>query len=71
MKARNKHKAVILMTVEVHELLESGECSGRPVKTEELLKYGISPKQTISITGETKDFCLRKLSEKINEFKTD
>ena len=67
---RNKHKAVILMTIEVHEVLKNGECSGNPVKTAELQKYNILPKQVISVEGENKDLCLKKLAEKIDEFKS-
>ena len=69
MGARNKHKAVILMHVEVHEVLDSGECSGIPVKTAELAQYGISPKEKFSVTGENKDLLLKKLSERLNELK--
>ena len=36
--ARKQHKAVILMNIEIHEVLDSGECSGKPVSAEELKK---------------------------------
>lgn len=67
--ARKQHKAVILMTVEVHEVLDSGECSGKPVSAAELKKYGIVGKSVQQITGQNKDDCLKKLKRTIDEFK--
>jgi hypothetical protein len=66
--ARKKHKAVMLITVEVHEVLDSGECSGKPVSAGELKKFGIDTKSVKQITGENKDNCLKKLKKVFDEF---
>jgi hypothetical protein len=67
--ARKQHKAVILMNIEIHEVLDSGECSGKPVSAEELKKFGITGKSVQQLTGENKDDCLKKLKRLIDEFK--
>lgn len=67
--ARKPHKAVILMTVEIHEVLDNGECSGKPLNSSELEPMGIKPKQLLQVNGQNKDDCLKKLKRIIDEFK--
>ncbi len=67
--ARKPHKAVILMTVEVHEVLDTGECSGKPISSDELSKFKIKTKQILEVNGQNKQDCLEKLQRAINEFK--
>ncbi len=67
--ARKQHKAVILMTVEVHEVLDTGECCGIPVSENELQKYKLAGKQVLQVNGQNKDDCLKKLKGLIDGFK--
>lgn len=63
------HKAVILMTIEVHDVLPTGECSGNIVSSDVLSEYGIKPKTLLSVDGNSKEECLSKLRDKINAFR--
>lgn len=67
-EARAPHKAVILIQIEVHEVLPTGECSGRLVPVSELAEVGIKPKQVISVSGFNKHDCLQKLKKELDEF---
>ena len=67
--AKQEHKAVVLFQVEVHEVLETGECSGKLVPKSELEKYGIKPKQVLSVSGQNRTDCLKKLKGIIDGFK--
>ena len=70
MSAKDKHKAVILLSnVEVHALLETGECSGVPVPKAELEEYGIKFPLVIEVEGFDKHECLKNLKNKIQELK--
>jgi hypothetical protein len=55
------HKAVMLLHITVHEVLESGECAARPVSEDDLQQYGLSPKMVLSCTGFDLNNCLTKL----------
>ena len=66
--ARKEHKAVVLMTIEIHEVLPTGECCGFPVPPEELKEYGLNPKAVLTLTGQTKEECLKKLKKVLNDF---
>lgn len=67
-EARSPHKAVCLLTIEVHEQLPSGECSGKLVTSKEMAEFGIKPKMIISCSGFDRQDCLRKLKKAIDEF---
>jgi len=64
----NKYKAILLVRLEVHEVLPSGECQGQPVPLTELQEHNLKSKFTITLEGFDKDDCLRKLKEKLDEF---
>lgn len=64
-----KHRAVILMDIELCEVLQSGESSGRPMTKEELKAEGLSKVTTVAVEGDSRDECIRKLKEKINGFR--
>lgn len=66
--AKAPHKAVILMRMEVHEVLDTGECSGKLVGPKTLEKYGMKPKQVVTISGQTQEQCLKKLKEVLDGF---
>lgn len=66
---RNKHGASILLRMEVFEVLNTGEFSGIPLSKEELSNYGISPSEKINIYGDTKELCLKKIKEKLDDLR--
>lgn len=68
MSNSSPHKAVILLTVEVHEILPSGECSGQPVPNNILKEHGLKRNMVVSVDGHDMDDCLKKLKEKIDGF---
>lgn len=65
------HQAVISIQLEVHSLLDTGECSGRVVHRNVLAEYGIQDAFLSTITGVTLDDCLQKLATKLGELKDD
>ncbi len=64
-----KHRAVILLNIEVHPLNDDGACSGQSVSNQILKDSGVSRYTTVSVDGFDLDDCLRKLKEKISEFR--
>lgn len=69
MTVKSKHQAIVLIKVEAHDVLSTGECSGNPVPASTLSEYGLKPTESFSISGEDRDDCLRKLKEKIDVFR--
>lgn len=63
--ARAPHKAILHITLEVHEVLKSGECSGNTVSDKDLQEYNIRPKFLLSVDGIDKFKCLEKLKNKL------
>jgi hypothetical protein len=64
------HKAVISCMLDVHPLLNTGECSGNIVDNETLKQYGINQTSfIISIDGFNMEECLNKLKTKLTIFK--
>ena len=61
------HVAVINVSLEVHSVLDSGECSGKVVSTDKLSEYNIKPHFLLSVTGNNMEDCLSKLKNKIEE----
>jgi hypothetical protein len=55
------HKAVIMLTIEVHELDEK-YCSGRPLNLE---PHGIKSKEVIVIEGSNQEELISKLRDRI------
>lgn len=68
MSTNSAHKAIILLTIEVHDILPSGECSGQPVPQNTLKEHGLKRNMTVTVDGFDMDDCLKKLKERINEF---
>lgn len=62
------YKAVIDIRIEVHEV-KDGRCSGNIIPEAEMNKVGLKNNLLISIDGATKNDCLTKLKEWINEYK--
>lgn len=62
-----KHKAVIMITVEVHPVNDLNECTGEIISSEELKKYNLKREQLKVIDGFDKNDCLTKLTQWINE----
>ena len=63
------HKALLLLKLEVHDILDTGECSGKIVDAETLAKYGLKSKSILEVSGESKELCLKKLKELLDGFK--
>lgn len=63
------HTATILMVIEVSSLLPTGECSGNIIPDKDLEEFGLKRKTILSVKGLTKEECLSKLRDKINEFR--
>jgi hypothetical protein len=68
--AKNKHKAIIVLKVTVHEILESGEFDAHLVSQEDLAKYDIKSKAVITVEGYDKNNCLKRLKDKLNDLKS-
>tara|TARA_R100000808_G_scaffold5713_1_gene17192 strand:+ start:28531 stop:28755 length:225 start_codon:yes stop_codon:yes gene_type:complete len=68
-KGEAPHKALVRMTISVHEVLKNGECSGTVMPLEELQKYGFnSDTISVMVNGRDKYDCLKRLMNKIREF---
>lgn len=65
--AVNKHRAVLNIRLEVHEVLPTGECAGRPVKLSEFPDYKLRPAMVVAVDGHDLHNCLLKLKEKLEE----
>lgn len=63
------HTATILMVIEVSNVLPTGECSGNIIPDKDLEEYGLKRKVVVAVKGLTKEECLSKLRDKINEFR--
>ncbi len=68
-KGTRPHIAVLNVMVEVHSLLDSGECSGNVVNEATLGEYGIKPAFLLRVEGFDRHDCLMKLKEKLKVFK--
>lgn len=66
---KKPYQAVILLNIEVQDVLPTGELSGRILKSDELEKFGLRKNMVVSVEGFDKFECLKKLKEKIDEFK--
>lgn len=70
MNAINKpHTAVISVQLEVHSLLDSGECSGQVLNQQVLKDNGVDPAFLTTVSGFTMEDCLKKLKTKLEELK--
>lgn len=56
-----KHRAVIVLYAEVHEVLPTGDCRGVPVH---------KARQALTLDGMDKNTTIRKLNELIQELQT-
>jgi len=65
------HCAVLNIMLEVHSLLDDGQCSGKILNDAALKEYGILPQFITAIYGKDKDDCLKKLQEKLSVFKEE
>lgn len=65
------HSAIISVQLEVHSLLDTGECSGQIVNDDTLSKYNIESAFIIPVSGFTLDDCLTKLQKKIEDLKNE
>lgn len=63
--------AVLNIVFEVHEVLPTGECSGKTLTTADLAEVGLKPKMIAQIKGFDKFECLKKLKQKLEELKND
>jgi hypothetical protein len=59
------HTAVISVQLEVHSLLDTGECSGKIVSSSKLKENGIDYAFLATVSGSTLEKCLEKLKAKL------
>lgn len=65
----DKHRALITIKVEVHNVLSTGEFSGQIVNLNGHKEYGVKGVQFIQIEGYDLDNCLRKVKTAIEGIK--
>lgn len=58
------YKAILNISIEVHEVNSSGECTGNTLDPDEI---GVKNKFITDISGNSKNECLTKLKERIND----
>lgn len=66
--AKAPHKAVILLNIEIHEVLPTGECSGKVLTDKELIENGLKKFMTVSMNGFDKFECVKKLKQLLSQF---
>ena len=71
MSTKTPHTAVLNVMVEVHPVLDSGECSGNIISSDILKEYDIEPAFLLSVKGFSMDDCLKKLKSKIEGFNNE
>lgn len=64
---KKPHAAVILLKIEVHEVLKSGELSGKPLSKKELKEFGIPTSAIATVKGFDKFDCMKNLKQKLLE----
>lgn len=65
-----KHVASIYLKVDVYDLLENGEVSGKSLSVEELKEFDLKKEYLLLVSGNSKEECINLLKRKINEFKS-
>lgn len=65
----DKHRALITIKVEVHDVLDTGEFSGQTVNLNAHKEYGVKGVQFVQIEGYDLDNCLRKVKTAIEGMK--
>jgi len=65
----DKHRALITIKVEVHDVLDTGEFSGQTVNLNAHKEYGVKGVQFVQIEGYDLDNCLRKVKTAIEGIK--
>lgn len=61
------YKAILNVRLEVHEVNKQGECTGNTLSPAELKGLGIKTAFLTDIEGVTKNDCLTKLKEAIDD----
>ena len=67
---KSPHKAVLQITIDVMDVKPTGECSGRPLKNNELSEFGLKTVMTRTINGFDRQDCLTKLKRLIESLET-
>lgn len=62
------HTAVINCMLEIHSLLDTGECSGKIVDENTLDEYGLKSRFILAVSGTDLNECLDNLKKKISVF---
>lgn len=65
--AQQKHRAIILLKVEIHSVSAANECTGHLVDRSEMEKFKIQPKKIYSIDGFDRTDCLKKLKHIVEQ----
>lgn len=69
--ARAPHKAILSIQIEIHEVLNTGECSGNTVSKKDLENKGVKENILLSVDGFDRSDCIKKLKEKLKQFNDD
>jgi hypothetical protein len=67
LSAKRPHAAVIKLQINVHPVLDSGECDGITIDTGTLSEYGVKPVQVVTLRGQNRHDLLVKLSRWLGE----
>lgn len=62
---KKKHSAVLHIKIEVYDVLDSGELSGKPLSRKELKEHGIPVSALAKVNGFDKFDCLKNLKQKL------
>jgi hypothetical protein len=65
------HQAVMLLKIDIHELLPTGECSGKQLTREEIHDCGLSKSVVLLVNGKDKQDCVDNLISKLEVFRNE
>jgi hypothetical protein len=68
MSINKPHKAVINLSMEIHALLDTGECSGQVISAQGLEKFDLKPHFILAVDGYNLEDCINNLKRKIEAF---
>ena len=64
------HKAILQITIDIMDVLKTGECSGTPLNSKELSDNGIKQKLVRVVNVFDKNDCITKLKRILDSMET-
>jgi hypothetical protein len=61
----DKHQAIMKIEFDVFKLLDTGECSGKTIKQDQLSPFGLKPKVVLGVTEDNLTDLLLRLQRAI------